>query len=45
MRFVCTSCGNFIVKSAFSDPYMCRDCEKLLEGAEDRERYTYLDNY
>ena len=33
------------MKSALSDPYMCRDCEKLLEGAEGRERYHYLDNY
>lgn len=33
------------MKSALSDPYMCRDCEKLFEGAEMRKRYTYLDNY
>ena len=32
------------MKSALSDPYLCRDCERLLEGAENRERYTYLDN-
>ena len=44
MRFVCTSCGNFIVKSAFSDPYMCRDCEKMIEGEGFEERYAYLDH-
>ena len=44
-RFICINCGIFIVKSAMSDPYMCRDCEKLLEGAEIGERYNYLDNY
>ena len=44
MRFNCTNCGNFIVKSALSDPYMCRDCEKVLEGVSVEERYAYLDN-
>ena len=44
-RYICTNCGTFIVKSALSDPYMCRNCEKLLEGAELEERLTYLDNY
>ena len=44
-RYVCINCGTYIMKSAISDPYMCRDCERLLEGAENRERYTYLDNY
>jgi len=44
-RYVCINCGTFIVKSAISDPYMCRDCERLLEGTEGRERYNYLDNY
>ena len=43
-RFICTNCGTFIVKSAFSDPYLCRDCEKLLEGAGIEERYARLDN-
>ena len=33
------------MKSAISDPYVCRNCEKLLEGTEREERYTYLDNY
>ncbi|MBI4452440.1 hypothetical protein HY637_03360 [Candidatus Woesearchaeota archaeon] len=42
-RFTCTNCGTFIVKSAFSDPYLCRDCEKLLEGENIEERYKYLD--
>ena len=44
-RYVCTNCGTFIVKSAFSDPYLCRDCEKLLAGVLREEKYTYLDNY
>jgi ribosomal protein L37AE/L43A len=43
-RFSCTNCGTFIVKSAICDPYMCRDCERLLEGAEFEERYGYLDS-
>ncbi len=43
-RFNCTNCGTFIVKGAVSDPYLCRDCEKLLEGAGTEERYAYLDN-
>ena len=43
-RFICMSCGAFIMKSALSDPYVCRDCEKLLEGSEIGERYSYLDN-
>ena len=44
-RYLCINCGTFIMKSAISDPYMCRDCEKLLDGAELGERYIYLDNY
>jgi len=46
-RYLCINCGTFIVKSALTDPHMCRDCEKLLAGAEDGKigRYAYLDNY
>ena len=44
-RYICINCGTFIIKSAFSDPYLCRDCEKLLEGVDEKKRYTYLDNY
>lgn len=44
-RYICINCGELITKGAFSDPYVCRDCERLLEGAEDRERFTFLDNY
>jgi len=44
-RNMCINCGTFIVKSAISDPYLCRDCERLLEGAEREERYTYLENH
>lgn len=44
-RYVCINCGTFIMKSGISDPYICRACEKLIEGAEGRERYTHFDNY
>lgn len=44
MRNICISCGTMILKSALSDPYLCRDCEKMLEGSEREERYIYLDN-
>jgi len=42
-RFNCTNCGSFIVKNALSDPYLCRECEKLLEGAELEGRHAYPD--
>jgi len=42
-RYMCTNCGTFILKSAVSDPYLCRECEKIIEGAELEERYPYLD--
>ena len=41
----CISCNAFIVESAVSDPYMCRDCERALEGAEELDRFPYLENY
>ena len=44
-RYICIHCGTMIRKSAMSDPYMCRDCEKLLDGAENTERFAHLDNY
>ncbi len=28
----CVSCGLVIIKSALSDPYMCRGCERMMEG-------------
>jgi hypothetical protein len=31
-----------ITKSAFSDPYMCRGCERLMDGS-DFSRYAFLD--
>jgi len=40
MRCVC--CGMDIRKSALSDPYLCRDCEKLTQGSV-WARYRYLD--
>ena len=42
-RYMCTNCGTFIFKSAVSDSYLCRECEKLIEGAELEEKYNYLD--
>jgi len=44
-RLTCISCGSFIVRSSTIDPYMCIDCEKILEGAEDRERHMQLEVY
>mgnify|MGYP001589070068 FL=1 len=44
-RYVCINCVMFIRKSAISDPYMCRDCEKLIGDIEEKQRYAYLDNY
>lgn len=44
-RLICINCGTSILKSAFCDPYLCRGCERLLEGSEAREKYAYLDNY
>ena len=44
-RYICINCGMFIMKSALTDPHMCRDCEKLLEGGEEQQRYVFLDNY
>ena len=43
-RYLYINYGTFIIKSALSDPYMCRECEKLLEGSEGIKRYAYLDN-
>lgn len=45
-RHICINCGTLIMKSAFSDPYLCRNCEKTLEGGSGRdERFVYLDNH
>ena len=41
MRRRCVCCGMAIMKSAFSDPYMCRGCERLMDGS-DFSRYSYL---
>ncbi len=43
MHYVCIQCGMFIRKSALSDPYVCRGCEKILEGADRERAYGYLD--
>ncbi|MBS3103050.1 hypothetical protein J4458_06440 [Candidatus Woesearchaeota archaeon] len=39
---MCISCGFIIRKSALHDPHICRDCEHLMMGAD--ERYSYLDS-
>ncbi|HLC50486.1 MAG TPA: hypothetical protein VJI97_03595 [Candidatus Nanoarchaeia archaeon] len=43
-RHECINCGTFIVEVASSDPYMCRQCERMLEGSEEIERLEYLEN-
>ncbi|MBI3027172.1 hypothetical protein HYY70_03590 [Candidatus Woesearchaeota archaeon] len=43
-RYICINCGILIMKGAVSDPYMCRDCEKILEGSGEIDRFAYLDN-
>lgn len=43
-RNYCTSCGTIILRSAFSDPYLCRECERLVEDSMAVERFAYLDN-
>lgn len=43
-RNYCTSCGIVILRSAFSDPYLCRDCEKLIEDNMAFDRFNYLDS-
>ena len=42
-RYVCMNCGLFITKTMTNDPYMCNECEKLLEGAELEGRHAYPD--
>ncbi|MBI2659855.1 hypothetical protein HYX07_01710 [Candidatus Woesearchaeota archaeon] len=44
MKNKCINCGTFIVKSAISDPYLCRECEKMLEGSNAERKYRYLEN-
>lgn len=44
MKNKCINCGTFIVKSAISDPYLCRECEKMLEGTNSERKYGYLEN-
>ena len=44
-RYICINCATIIMKSAHSDPHLCRNCERLLDGTEREEKYAYLDNY
>ncbi|HLC60072.1 MAG TPA: hypothetical protein VJJ52_01440 [Candidatus Nanoarchaeia archaeon] len=44
-RMKCIGCGNVIIKSGLKDPYICRDCEKLIMETGMSERYGYLDNH
>ncbi|MBI2541904.1 hypothetical protein HYV80_04295 [Candidatus Woesearchaeota archaeon] len=43
-RHVCISCGNYIVMAAFNDPYLCRECERILEEVNAEGRYGHLEN-
>ena len=43
-RLRCTHCGNTIMKSAFYDPYLCRDCEQEMRDGGALEKYAYLDS-
>ena len=42
-RNYCTSCGIIIFQSAYSDPYLCRECERMLDGNIITERFAHLD--
>jgi len=39
-RRICVSCGSKIMKSAFHDPYLCRECEKEVK---EEQRFAFLD--
>ncbi len=41
-RIKCLSCGSNIIKVAFTDAYICRDCESI-NGTE-INRYTWIDS-
>ena len=43
-RNYCTSCGTIIFQSAYSDPYLCRECERILDRNIITERFAHLDN-
>ena len=38
----CISCGYIIMKEALHDPNVCKDCEDLMIGLD--EKYFHLDN-
>ncbi len=40
-RNICVSCGGRVLKSALTDPYMCRDCERRQDI--EISRYMWLD--
>lgn len=42
---ICICCGQNITKSSEDDPYLCRECDRLIDGAEVEERYRYLDDW
>ena len=42
MRGRCISCGDLILDSAVDDPYLCRECEYLLNEEKSKE-YAYID--
>ena len=43
-RRICINCGDFIARRAASDPQICRNCEKLMEGLEIEERMSHMYN-
>ncbi len=45
VRNICISCGTMILKSAVNDPYLCRDCEMILQGTEREKNQIQMDNY
>ena len=34
LKLACVRCGALIIKGAFYDPYLCRQCEQELEAEE-----------
>ncbi|HLG24760.1 MAG TPA: hypothetical protein VI564_07570 [Candidatus Nanoarchaeia archaeon] len=40
--YICMHCGEIIMRHALSDPFVCRDCEKVLDGAESEDSNDFL---
>ncbi len=39
----CIFCGEFILKSSYNDPFICRTCEKENEVLKEERIYAFLD--